>query len=388
MAKNENDSNQIKIKKLEEEIHQFHSLLQNQKKIENESRIEVLKEIHSVKEGVDEKITKKMNHQIAIIGAILSVLATLGYFGLRSSLPKIIDEKIGVEVKTELKSIMDTAKNSLELIKSIENDVKKPLIVVQTDYGNNAAYMGSLLGVIYKTNQNARVQISTSGIENFNIIHAAWTLWRSSRLYPVGTIFLAITNPGGTESNVRKVVMITKNDLIFIGHDNGIFDMVVKNLGHKKTYVISSPEFTPVEVKDLFGGVDIFAPTAARISQGCQMDKIGPVDYTYKMKLPGVVHEIQSSFVKGTVMDVDNFANVTLNLSDEDLEKINKRVTNHLKIKFRGKTISMPLMKTYGDVPKGSLVAIIYDGYLQLAINIGRFNDIYKFQRGDIINIE
>jgi S-adenosylmethionine hydrolase len=388
MGKDENNIGHNKLKKLEEEIKNLYDLLEEQKKTQSTIKIEVIKEISTVRENLDDKIGRKTSNTIAILGIILSVLGSLGYFGLKSSIPSYIDKKIGTQVTTELKNITDTAERSLAIIKSLEQGVERPLIVVQTDYGNDAAYMGSLLGEIYKINPNARVQISTSGIEDFNIIHAAWTLWRSSRLYPAGTIFLAITNPGGTENNVRKIVLVTKNNLVFIGHDNGIFDMVVQNLGHKETYVISSPEFTPVEITDLFGGIDIFGPTAAKISLGCDMNKIGPIDLNYKMKLPNVAHQVLTDEIKGTVMDIDNFKNVTLNISNDDLEKINKRIGNTIIVKFNDRKIVMPLKNVYGEVPKGSLVAVFYDGYLQLAINIGYFNNKYQLQRGSLVEIE
>lgn len=96
---------------------------------------------------------------------------------------------------------MDKAKHNLEQIQIARKATEgSPLIVLQTDYGNKGYYMGRLKGVIYNINPYARIDVITAEIADFDLINASWTLWRGSRFYPAGTIFVAITNPGGITS--------------------------------------------------------------------------------------------------------------------------------------------------------------------------------------------
>ena len=84
---------------------------------------------------------------------------------------------------------------------------------------------------------------------------------------------MAITNPGGLTTDL--VLIRTKNDHIYIGHNNGTFDLVVKKYGLDAMYRIASPKLSPPIHEDLFGGVDTLGPTAAKIALGFSLEDVG-----------------------------------------------------------------------------------------------------------------
>src|SRR6185503_17701175 len=107
----------------------------------------------------------------------------------------------------------------------------------------------------YNMNPNARIDVITAEVADFDIINAAFTLWRASKYYPSGTIFVVITNPGGATAS--QVAIETGNGHIYLGHDNGCLDLVVQEYGIRGAYRISAAELTPGQFRDLFGGVDV-----------------------------------------------------------------------------------------------------------------------------------
>jgi S-adenosylmethionine hydrolase len=259
-----------------------------------------------------------------------------------------------------------------------------PLIAIQTDYGSKSYYMGALMGVIYKRNPQARVQVITSEIENFDRLDAAWTLWQASRYYPEGTIFVVITNPGGLTSSPPTVIT-TNNGFIFIGHDNGCFDLVVQHYGHKASYPISSPELSPTQFKD--GGLDYFGPTAAALSLGFSLEKVGPKSTNYSPKLPDIKHSVSADKIVGTVIAVDKFGNANTNISEEDIKSIGLRNGEQIELVAGTAKIRVQYEDTYSRVAVGQPVAIINDSQLQLAIREGNFAEKYKIKRGSVLTV-
>jgi hypothetical protein len=254
-----------------------------------------------------------------------------------------------------------------------------PLIAIQTDYGSKSYYMGALMGVIYKRNPQARIQVITSEIDSFDRLDAAWTLWQASRHYPEGTIFVVITNPGGLTSSPPTVVT-TKNGFIFVGHDNGCFDLVVQHYGHKASYPISSPDLSPTQFKD--GGLDYFGPTAAALSLGFPLEKVGPKTTEYIPKLPEVKHSVSADKIVGTIMAVDKFGNANTNILEEETRVAELRYGESIDLTFGTTKLKIPFQDTYSRVAIGQPVAIINDGQLQLAVREGSFADKFKVKRG------
>jgi hypothetical protein len=182
-------------------------------------------------------------------------------------------------------------------------------------------------------------------------------------------------------------VILTNNGHVYVGHDNGGFDLVVAAYGHKATYTIASPDISPAEYKDLFGGADVFGPAAAFISLGYDVAKIGPKRDQYEFKLPNVAHRVLDGQAEGTIMDVDKYGNATTNLSKIDLGKVGLNYDENFTSEINSQKFDLTLHRTYADVNKSEPVAILYDSYLQFAINLGNFAGNYNVMRGMKVRI-
>jgi len=356
-------------------------------KIEQATHIAALEQCNKMTETLDQRIDARFRIAFVVGGFVLALLGGLGFLGVKSLVPAIVRESIDASTAAEIRKVKAQVDSDVAAIATARKaSMGLPLIVLQTDYGDANYYMGRLKGVIYGINPHARVETITAEIADFDRLNAAWTLWRASKHYPLGTIFVVITNPGGLPS--KPAVIATRNGQLFVGHDNGCFDLVVQEYGHSKSYTIASPDLSPKEYSDVFGGVDLFGPTAAQLSLGYPLDKVGPATDEYRPKLPAVRHEVKAGRLEGTIMDVDKYGNVTSNLTDKDAEALSIHLGESVRVTVKNTTIQVPFKETYGNVSKGAPVLLVYESLLQLAINEGNFARKFEVTRGAQVLIE
>jgi hypothetical protein len=174
-------------------------------------RLAVLEEIKKCSGGLDNRIDKQFRTAGLFSAILLTLFGAFGYLGLQQTVPRIVQDSLGTSAKNELDRTRREAAAALADIQSLQKSAKghSALIVLQTDYGSKGPYMGTLMGVIHRINPHAHLQTITTEINDFDAFDAAWTLWRASRFYPEGTIFVVITNAGGLTT--RPVVILTKN---------------------------------------------------------------------------------------------------------------------------------------------------------------------------------
>lgn len=381
-------TNTVRIEELEKQIIQIQDDLKKLADTDSSSKLELQNQILELKSKITEKEEKEKNYSLAKLGILISTIGALGFFGLKLTLPKQVAKNISKEATTELNEILKIANEKLIEIEQIEKKLKSPLIIVQTDYDDNKSKIGALCGKIYEFNNNARIQLLPNTIDKFDISHAALTLWKTSRNYPEGSVFLAITTPGGIKSDSRYVVVETLNNLLFVGNDNGTFDLVVKKFGHKNTYVISSKEIVPPKLQDKFTGEDILGPTAARIANGYELKNLGPIDSIYEFKLQQYNSEILEGKIQTSILDFDNFGNTILNVNPHELKEINVLKGDDLTILINHKKYYFPYLNSFGDVEEGKRVAIMNDNFLTLAINLGSFQKELRVKRQEKVIIE
>jgi S-adenosylmethionine hydrolase len=182
------------------------------------------------------------------------------------------------------------------------NSLNPSPIVLITDFGNDP-YSGIMKGRIFQINPFVNVVTLTNHIENHNIRQCAFILLKSYQYFPLNTIFLVVVDPG--VGSKRRAIAAKFGDYYFVGPDNGILAPIRKN------EEITAVQITiPEDASNTFHGRDVFAPTAARLSQNYSLSELGPPT------------ELQSSIVffydpsasTGEVIFIDHFGNIITNI--------------------------------------------------------------------------
>ncbi len=258
-----------------------------------------------------------------------------------------------------------------------------PFISLFTDFGwKGQHYIAEMMGVIYSINPDVTIINGYHGIKPYSISEAQYILETSVHTFPPNTIIICVVDPGvGT---TRKILAIRRqNGQILIGPDNGIFSGFIFN----ETCTIYSIENTELfhkgtdgQISSTFHGRDIMAPTAAHLSKGFPLEKVGPiVDIPILVPKPTV--EWQIDRVDGHVLYIDDFGNIITNISTIGFTELYQQplTMNDIPIQFvsnflEGKENALLLMG-------GS------SGYLEIVMNQMNAAEVINMKQGDPVKL-
>ncbi|KPP98565.1 MAG: hypothetical protein HLUCCA01_09200 [Bacteroidetes bacterium HLUCCA01] len=256
-----------------------------------------------------------------------------------------------------------------------------PIITLTTDFGMQDFYVSAMKAVILGINRDVRLIDVSHEVPPQDIMAGAWITRNSAFLYPSGTIHLVVVDPGVGTS--RRPVAVRIKDQLFVGPDNGIFSLIADQHPHD-AYELTNTSFWSNERSSTFHGRDIFAPIAAHLSKGVELDTLGvPIDtlISYRWALPVA----DSEGVQGWVMHIDRYGNLITNITREMLEGM--PVKNGVKI-YVGNTILKEIVRTYADVDAGSPAALVGgSGHLEIAVNGGNAEELLSGQKGMPISV-
>ncbi|EKF48844.1 hypothetical protein H17ap60334_08965 [Thermosipho africanus H17ap60334] len=250
------------------------------------------------------------------------------------------------------------------------------MIVFMTDWGSSH-YVGICKGVMRKI-ANVEVVDLTHDISSFNVREAMYILSRSFIHFPKGSIFLCVVDYGVGSS--RKAIAAKTENYYFVGPDNGIFTLAfeiekpieIRELNNKEFYYGDS---------QTFHGRDIFSPAAAYIYLG-KFEQLGDQLYNYGT-LPYIKPKRSGNNIRGEIAYIDKFGNIETNIPYDWIKDFEK-----VTIVKNRKRIEIPIANYYSEVEKGQL--LLHNdstGYVEIAANQYRANDILKFNTGDLLEL-
>lgn len=257
------------------------------------------------------------------------------------------------------------------------------IITFLTDFGTKDGYVAQMKGIALSITDAKLIDI-THDITPHNIREGAFTLRSVVQYYPMGTIHVAVVDPGvGTE---RKGILITTSRHILIGPDNGLLMPAAHFLGDFIVYEISNEKYMLNPISETFHGRDIFTPVAAYIVNGVPFEEIGnQIDDFVDLDFGKA--EIKNNSAAGKVIYLDRFGNIITNITSDILLKdldYNKKI-----MLFIGeKCLEIPFVKSYGFVRKRSmLVTIGSSNFLEIGINQGNAAKKLSVKENDDIKI-
>jgi S-adenosylmethionine hydrolase len=242
------------------------------------------------------------------------------------------------------------------------------IITFLTDFGTKSGYVAQMKGVLSSLAPNVRVLDITHEITPQDIVEGAFVLLTTVPYYPIGTVHLAVVDPGvGTD---RKGIIITTKSHILIGPDNGLLIPTARYLGDFTVYEITNKEFMLNTISNTFHGRDIFTPVAAHILKGVPFEKIGKKTNKY-IDLDFGQGLITNKSATGKIIHIDSFGNIITNISGIKLKKV-LNFDKKIKITLKGKQREIMFVKSYNFVKKGQLLATIgSSNYLEIGLNQG-----------------
>lgn len=259
-------------------------------------------------------------------------------------------------------------------------------VVIQADFG------GAVMpGVVFAVDKDIPIFNVQPLIELYNIDAAARSLSYTAPVWPAGTVFVSVVDPGvGTAR--KSVVLKTKNGQYFVSPDNGTLALVAAEFGIAAVREIDEKvnRRPGTEWSHTFHGRDVYAYTAGRLAAGViTYEQVGPLlaprvvtlDYPRPVIEGGTATgmiDISRGHLGNTACLIDRHTFEKLGIKEGELVVVTIRQT--------GKVVweeTVPYAHTFGDVPVGkNLMFINSSGYVSMAVNQGNFANKYNIDSG------
>ncbi|MCK5165251.1 MAG: SAM-dependent chlorinase/fluorinase [Desulfobacula sp.] len=200
---------------------------------------------------------------------------------------------------------------------------KPGTVVLLTDFGQQDIFAGVLKGVIASISPESKVIDLTHEVNPQDIAQGSFLLSASYSYFPKRSVFCVIVDPGvGSD---RKGICIKTNDYYFVGPDNGVLWQAANENKIKRIIHLTTKKYFLDSVSNTFHGRDIFAPVAAHISKGLEdiaiLGKI--LEKCVEYHFPKIE---RNTFSLGlTIIHIDRFGNVTLNLKENQFRQFTQK---------------------------------------------------------------
>jgi S-adenosyl-L-methionine hydrolase (adenosine-forming) len=244
-------------------------------------------------------------------------------------------------------------------------------ITFLTDFGLQDDFVGTCHGVMKRIAPEVEIIDITHGILPGRILQGALVLANTLPYMPVG-VHLAVVDPG--VGGVRRSLALRDAEgRAYIGPDNGLLLPAADRFGGiVEARELANPAYALGPVSRTFHGRDLFSPAAAHLALGVPLAELGPpVDPEALVRLDLPEPEVGLSRIRGTVLGVDRFGNVALNLTREQLEQASIVPGTRVELSARGERYFAVAARTFGDARAGDLI-LYEDSYRNVAVAVSR----------------
>jgi S-adenosylmethionine hydrolase len=179
------------------------------------------------------------------------------------------------------------------------------IITLLTDFGTADYYIAAMKGVILSRNPAVCIVDISHEIAPQSTLSAAYVLFGAYANFPANTVHLVVVDPGVGSS--REPIVARASNHIFVGPDNGVFSLVLRDAPNYEAYRITNRSLLAPNISNTFQGRDVFAPVAAALSLGTPLHEIG--ERFLRIQLLPEPTRLSLSFVESKIIHIDHFGN-------------------------------------------------------------------------------
>jgi S-adenosylmethionine hydrolase len=244
-------------------------------------------------------------------------------------------------------------------------------ITFLSDFGLEDDFVGTCHGVIKRIAPDTQVIDLTHGIKPGRILQGALVLANALPYMPVG-VHLAVVDPGVGGAR-RPLALRDAEGRLHVGPDNGLLLPAADRFGGvAEAHELANPAYALPSVSRTFHGRDLFSPAAAHLALGVAPAELGPpIDPEALVRLELPEAEIGQTRIRATVLDVDRFGNLALNLTRDHLDQAGVVPGKKVELEARGNRYFAVAARTFGDATRGELL-LYEDSYRNVAVAVSR----------------
>ncbi len=261
-------------------------------------------------------------------------------------------------------------------------------VTLLTDFGLAGEYAGVMKGVILTIAPDAVIVDISHGIGPQNVVQAAHMIRASYGWFPEGTIHTIVVDPGvGTGRNIIAAVC---GGHIFLAPDNGVLTLILDEIPFERAFLVKNRRYALKPVSRTFHGRDIFAPAAAHLSNGVNIEDFGPsVGRSDIRRIDMELPVLDSNGeLAGKVISVDRFGNLITSIPEGMVKRcFGEEAGKTVGVRIGGGTIQ-GFSESYEDVDEGAPLALAGSrGNIEISVNMGDARKFFNIEEGEPVYI-
>ena len=231
------------------------------------------------------------------------------------------------------------------------------IVTLLTDFGRTDPYLAEVKAALYRQwarfpagEPTPRVVDLTHDIPPGDVAAAAWFLRRVAGQFPVGTVHLAVVDPGvGT---ARPAVAAAADGRFYLAPGNGLLafltgseELVVRRLD-LPLYRQPPPGLPPATT---FDGRDLFAPVAAHLALGVPLAQVGSPAEAAELGLAPASTTMPAAGNEsrlGQIVWIDRFGNAVTDVTRRSVT--GRALADGVEVRVAGHRVSGPV-RTFAD---------------------------------------
>ncbi|HET6319957.1 MAG TPA: SAM-dependent chlorinase/fluorinase [Chloroflexota bacterium] len=243
------------------------------------------------------------------------------------------------------------------------------IVTLLTDFGLIDSYVAQMKAALLSVAPSVTLVDISHAVPPQDVRAGAFLLWTAVEPFPIGTVHLAVVDPGVGSSRLAVAARSARGDY-FVGPDNGLLVPALERLGGIASAVsLLQTEFWRPPVSATFHGRDIFAPVAAHLASGVALEALGePVAPRRPFEL---------TFAEGMVCEVvhiDGYGNLITNLLAQQIQPPFQVQLGERRARF---------VPYYAAAEPGELIALVgSSGLLEISVRDGNAAALTGLSRG------
>jgi len=256
-----------------------------------------------------------------------------------------------------------------------------------SDFGLQDDFVGTCHGVIKGIAPDAQIIDLSHGIPPQQVLQGALVLANTLPYMPVG-VHLAVVDPGVGGAR-RPLALRDEAGRLYVGPDNGLLIPAAERAGIAAAHELANPDYALPSISRTFHGRDLFAPAAAHLARGVPLEDLGPpigTDALVLLELPQA--EVGQTRIGATILYVDNFGNIVLNLTREHVDQVGIVPGTQVELELGGERVYAVAARTFADARRGDII-LYEDSYrnMSVAISGGDAAQLLRARAGQSLRI-
>lgn len=246
------------------------------------------------------------------------------------------------------------------------------LLTLTSDIGHDDYLTGAIKGLLLNIYTEFQLIDISHNIHPFNYSHAAYVCKNSFWHFPPYTFHLLLVNL--FETKPKHLLIAFCRDQYIVCADNGLLGLIC---GEKPDQIIAIDLDHKLPITTL-SCIGVLASTIKSFLNGKPFHQLGrEVESIVEMK--PLKPTYGENWMEGQIINIDNFENVVINITQEQFEM--QRKGRRFKIVFKRDEVIDKISSTYADVPLNEKLALFNSaGYLEIAINKGNAAGLFGLQ--------